>query len=169
MSGQTINDMGCNRRILKAFYTQYVAVLLIVLVFTLGAFQRATHSEQAPPPPNAKATAGSPQIGAMTLSDVFSDDGSIVGDHVQLLALVAVLREHDLRIALVIPKTVSFRTESNQDIVASLKQIEALEAFFSAHAITDQSVRFVIRAPFTQEEDAIRVYFEEAPGESVVL
>jgi hypothetical protein len=105
----------------------------------------------------------------MTLSDVFSDDGSIVGDHAQLLALVAVLREHDLRIALVIPKTVSFRTESNQDIVASLKQIEALEAFFSSHAITDQSVRFVIRAPFTQEEDAIRVYFEEAPGESVVL
>jgi hypothetical protein len=168
MSGQTTKDMGCDRRILKAFYTQYVAVLLIVLVFTLGAFQRATHSGEVASL-NAKATFGSPQVGAMTLSDVFSENGSIVGEHAQLLALVAVLREHDLRVALVIPKTVSFRTESNQDTVSSLKQIEALEAFFSAHAIADQSVRFVIRAPFAQEGNGIRVYFEEAPGESVLL
>ena len=168
MSGQTTKDMGCNRRILKAFYTQYVAVLLIVLVFTLGAFQRATHSEKAPSP-SVKATVGSPQIGAMTLSDVFLDDGSIVADHAQLLALVAILREHDLRVALVIPKTVSFRTDSDQDTVLSLKQIETLEAFFSAHAVAEHSVRFVIRAPFTQEEHAIRVYFEEVPGDSVLL
>jgi hypothetical protein len=168
MSGQATKDMGCNRRILKAFYTQYVAVLLIVLVFTLGAFQRATHSEGGSLP-STNPTAGSLQVGAMTLADVFSEDGSIVGDHAQLLAVITVLKEHDLRVALVIPKNGSSIAHGTRDIAASLKQVEALEAFFNAHSIADEFVRFVIRDPFVHEGDAIQVYFEEMPNESVLL
>jgi hypothetical protein len=132
---------GCDRRILKAFYTQYVAVLLIILTFTIGAFQRAVslpvvsssvqsqHSELAP-------------IGEFALAGVFAEDGSVRKDNERLRAISDVVKNHDvvLHVALAAP-----RLEFAPDAAAlrrALRRIQSLEQFFVQEEVALSSVHF---------------------------
>lgn len=90
-----MSSVGCDRRILRAFYTQYVAVLLIVLTFCISAFQRASTGMVAP----SLRVAETPSDVTLTSSVVeraFSEDGTFVADEPRLEAIATILRSHDV-------------------------------------------------------------------------
>lgn len=167
MSVSTVAHSGCNRRILKAFYTQYVAVLLIVLVFTLGAFQRASHSGN----PDA-ASKGEVQrtdsVGIMTLSNVFTEDGSIARNHPELKALGTVLREHDLKIAIAISVKTASSNKEEAGVPETLREIASLEEYFKAERIPSKAIRYLVYGE-TDGSESLKVYFEEADDDTVIL
>ena len=131
----------CDRRILKAFYTQYVAVLLIILTFTIGAFQRAVsipavsvavesqHSELAP-------------IGEFVVLGVFTEDGSVRKDNERLRALSSVVKNHDvvLQVALAAPR-LGFAPDAAA-LRRALRRIQSLEQFFVQEEVALSSVHF---------------------------
>lgn len=166
MKTQVASSSGCNRRILKAFYTQYVAVLLIVLVFTIGSFQRAS-SRGTPIAPQAPIV--SPAIGNFSVQHVFNERGEVPAEHARLRALVEVLKAHDLRAAIVIPSVLDFSGADRSSTRASMRAIEALEAFFRAQSLPTHTVRFVVRPALSHEKDSLHIYFEEVPDESRLL
>ena len=90
-----MKDIGCDRRILRAFYTQYVAVLLILLTFSIAAFQRAT---QTAPKAQGVILGVSPEeeIGTLSIHNLFLASGEISSDNTQLKAVAAVLQNHDV-------------------------------------------------------------------------
>jgi hypothetical protein len=166
MTSRIARESGCNRRILKAFYTQYVAVLLIVLVFTIGSFQRASKSGV---PVAAATPVVSTAIGNFPVGNVFDEQGKVHDGHARLQALVEVLKAHDLQATIVVPSTVEFKRGEEPTALSSMKSVEALEKFFRSYALPSQAVRFVVRPRLSHETEALHVYFEEVPNESHLL
>jgi hypothetical protein len=88
-----------DRRILRAFYNQYVAVLLIILVFNIGVAVRPT-SKQLPSaaPTIREQVKGGNFAGEIILSNLFSEGGSTqIADKSDLLTIEEVLKNHDIR------------------------------------------------------------------------
>jgi hypothetical protein len=115
-----------DRRILKAFYTQYVAVLLIVLVFVVSGFQQ-NHSRQDESLKRANDIG--PAIGAIHLKTQRT-----VADAVpealanELQALVMLLKSHDVRATIRVPMVgQSGETEGAgfQEALAYAKQVRS--------------------------------------------
>jgi hypothetical protein len=155
--------VGTDRRILRAFYTQYVALLLIVLTFTIGAFQRASDKLGAAEPAVTQQTPVSPaSIGGVTIPKVFTADGSVVSGDERLEAVVKVLEEHDLRalVTLSVPR-LDF-DEQASSLRRTLRRLQALEEFFRERAIPQGAVRFTAKAfAGTSEELSIRFYSDK--------
>jgi hypothetical protein len=155
---------GCDRRILKAFYTQYVAVLLIMLTFTIGAFQRASQAPAVGPREASSIQEVGP-IGDLVISDLFGVDGSVPRDNQKLVALASVLRNHDvvLTLSLSVPR-LSFEADSSS-VRRALRRIHALEQFFISEAIPLTSVRFVTTNGVSSENDlGVKVSPQEDEG-----
>lgn len=90
-------ELKLDRRILKAFYTQYVAVLLIVLVVSVSAVSKAAR-QSGENPINYQAGADQSQIGSMDMREMFLDDTSAqLRDGCGLEAVFELLRNHDVR------------------------------------------------------------------------
>jgi hypothetical protein len=150
-----------DRRILRAFYTQYVAVLLIVLTFTIGAFQRTA---EAPDVQEQSIVRQMPQpspIGGIVIPAVFTADGAVASGNERLEAVVKVLEDHDLRamITLAVPR-LDF-DERSSSLRRTLRRLEALEHFFAAQTIPPSAIRLVARSSTaTTEEVSVRFYTE---------
>lgn len=90
---------GPDRRILRAFYNQYVAVLLIILVFNIGLAVRPV-SKQLPSaaPAIIEQVKGGNLAGEIVLSNLFTERGSLqIADKSDLLTIEEVLKNHDIR------------------------------------------------------------------------
>jgi hypothetical protein len=152
---------GCDRSILKAFYTQYVAVLLIILTFAIGAFQRSAHIPVAAALVESRYREMAP-IGEFVVTDLFSDDGSVYKDNPQLRALSAVVNEHDvtLEVDLSFPR-LTFVSDS-ASLRRALRRIQSLEHFFEQQEVPLSSVHFRVKPAESHSNSVtVRVVPEE--------
>jgi hypothetical protein len=146
MSSDTRSQVGCDRRILKAFYTQYVAVLLIMLVFTVGAFQRASQRDVAPTSAQIASADRSP-IGGLEIAQIFNELGELGGDTAQLEAVASVIREHDVTASISIPVSLRKIDETQNTVEVAVAHVTSLERFFAERGIGAGSVDFVLGGP----------------------
>ena len=155
---------GCDRRILKAFYTQYVAVLLIMLTFTIGAFQRASQSVLVATRESSAIPEAAP-FGDLVVTGVFGVDGSVPKGQPQLTALDSVVRNHDviLTLGISVPR-LSFEADS-ASVRRALRRIQALEQFFIREDVPLTALRFAASEQSESENDlAVTVAPEEEEG-----
>lgn len=130
---------GSDRRILRAFYTQYVAVLLIVLTFTVGAFQR-THAAVAPVPALRRAPLAAP-IGVLLVEGTFTESGTVRGESSQLAAVAQLLRSHDVNAQVTIPvERIDFDTEASS-FARMLRQVDGIREFFNSRSVPAGAVQ----------------------------
>jgi hypothetical protein len=105
-----------DRRILKAFYTQYVAVLLIVLVFVVSGFQGYEQQTEVASSPRVQKQAAPfgaislrmPEVGHHGLTDDIMTELNVVAEFV---------RSHDIRATFRIPVF----AEGDKNVSAALK------------------------------------------------
>lgn len=153
--------VASDRRILRAFYTQYVAVLLIVLTFTIGAFQRTAEAPDVQEQLIVRQMPQPSSIGGIAIPAVFTADGAVASGNERLEAVVKVLENHDLRavITLTVPR-LDF-DERSSSLRRTLRRLETLERFFADQTIPASAVRIVARtATSSAEEVSVRFYNE---------
>lgn len=157
----------CDRRILKAFYTQYVAVLLIILVFCVGAFQRASaHASSAQPP--TRLIVERPPIGRLELEVAFDSAGSLARNPVELEAVADVIKAHDVRAMVTLPSLTVDEHLDLRDVEVGLARLDALRGYFSALGIAESDVVLVIGGP-EGRFGKVTVTFEEVPHDNLPL
>lgn len=160
-------QLGCDRRILKAFYTQYVAVLLIILVFTVGAFQRTTGRSAAVVTPIPVIAEPSP-IGALEVAQDFDDAGQLIGDTSQLQAVSTLLAEHDVRAVVTVAAHNGERHSDLASIEDSLARLESVERFFLAQGLLESEVTFVVGGPAARS-GKVAIQFEGVNNDKLSL
>lgn len=157
----------CDRRILKAFYTQYVAVLLIILVFTVGAFQRASRNDdRSALPPMAPQEA--PSIGGLKIAQDFNELGQLGADTAQLEAVALVIKEHDVRALISLPVSMQKIDSPLATVEQSLARIASLERFFAERGVGEDSLELVLGGP-DASEGALSVSFEGEDHDNLPL
>ena len=132
---------GSDRRILRAFYTQYVAVLLLVLTFTVGAFQRA-HSNRG------SASAGLlsqklSQSGEVAIPCAFTEVGVVNRGCEPLMAVTRVLSMHDLSAEVFVATPRLDFDPHSSSFTRTMRRVEALEDHFEDHDVPLRAVRIV--------------------------
>lgn len=162
MGSKIVQRAGLDRRILRAFYTQYVAVLLIVLVFTVASFQRAFSAHSSVQP--TSVVKHNPSVGAITLPWPVREDEEVQGAHADLAALATLLREHDLRAVFTIPKG----AELGGSFKDLLREVSAVEHSLEALHVPPSSFRFVLGSEHDGEA-RVRVDFEEVARDKHIL
>jgi hypothetical protein len=133
-----------DRRVLKAFYTQYVAVLLIILTFTIGAFRRSLPSQEVsaiPPLWTPRAV-----VGAISIEDLFTAEGSVNEQNPRVRAVAEVLKNHDLlmRATYLVPR-LEFDRES-VSLKRALRRLEALREYLRSQSVPDAASILLVRA-----------------------
>lgn len=136
-------SVGCDRRILKAFYSQYVAVLLIVLTFCIGAFQRASASA---PPAQAVWVAVPAEVGVASavVDGAFSEDGTLAAEHPRLEAIATLLKSHDLSATAVISVSRSSLEQSAASARTLGLKLEQLEQFLLARGVPRDAMKITV-------------------------
>jgi len=131
-----------DRRILKAFYTQYVAVLLILLVFSVGVVaQRGVVRGDY----SSKSVAKAPikVIGSIKCAEVFSNAASpeIVNSQ-DLAAVVETLLNHDLRgvFTLYIP----VGGNAHDTSLSALARVKLLREYLNGLGVPEEAYRFAL-------------------------
>lgn len=160
-------QIGCDRRILKAFYTQYVAVLLIILVFTVGAFQRTTRLSASVEQP-IQPILERPSIGVLEVVQDFDDAGQLIGDTSQLQAVSTLLEEHDVRAVITVAADNGERHSHLARIEDSLARLESLEKFFLGQGISESEVTFVLGGAAARS-DKVTIEFEGVRDDKLSL
>jgi hypothetical protein len=148
----------CDRRILKAFYTQYVAVLLIMLVFTVGAFQRASLTEVRSSVVVPAATKAAP-IGGLEIAQHFDELGQLGPDTAQLEAVALVIREHDVKASISLPVAMQKIDSPVPTVEQSLARLASIERFFRERGVGDDALELVMGGPAARP-GALVVRFE---------
>lgn len=147
-----MNLQGLDRRILRAFYTQYVSLLLILLVFFVTAFQTKsdTHTQKEIANPEVRTS----PLGGMQIAHPFESNGSLKKENVDLEALANVLRSHDVRADLVLTVPLLDFEGREPSLVYAARQTDALAEFFMRREIPVNAYRFIIRQkPGAPSED----------------
>ena len=157
----------CDRRILKAFYTQYVAVLLIILVFSVGAFQRSS-SKSTPEISKVLTIQDSPSIGTLHVRPDFNPTGSLVGQSPELEAIAWFVREHDIRATITLATSTNDESADLADVENALARIDALRAYFISQGLPDTAFQYVLGGPVAQEGN-VTVQFEELHYDNLPL
>jgi hypothetical protein len=158
---------GCDRRILKAFYTQYVAVLLIILVFTVGAFQRTTAASASVVSPTP-VIAESPSIGGLELELTFDESGQLIGDTSHLQAVSTLLKEHDVRAIVTLSLHNGDGDRELTNVEDSLARLESLERFFEEQGHLEPAVSFVVGGPAARN-GRVSIQFEGVHRDNLPL
>ena len=146
-----MKDIGCDRRILRAFYTQYVAVLLILLTFSIAAFQRAT---QTAPKAQGVILGVSPEeeIGTLSIHNLFLASGEISSDNTQLKAVATVLQNHDVN-AQISLSTSKEQLESDPAVLSQLlTRAHLIEDFLIREAVSTQTFKIAIKTDATKTD-----------------
>lgn len=136
--------LGLDRRILRAFYTQYVAVLLIILVFFVAAFQTATAAKSTSFPERAITTT-SDAFGEVQLSEQFLTNGFSAGDHERLRALAEVLKTHDVTATVELTVARMALGEVDNGAIRAATFTDQLDQVFQGHGVPSGAVRYTIR------------------------
>jgi hypothetical protein len=138
-------SVGCDRRILKAFYTQYVAVLLILLTFCIGAYQRKS---TAPPPIPQAEVASLPDVilQGMEIAGLFSGETLLSSEEPRLAAVASILKSHDLNATVSLSIDRSVILESSARIKRAVARAESIERFLKTAGVKEEA--FQIRLVF---------------------
>jgi hypothetical protein len=142
--------MSCDRRILKAFYTQYVAVLLIILVFTVGAFQRASQVKRGDTQPTHTPKEVAP-IGGLEIAQNFNELGELASQTAELEAVALVIREHDVKASISIPVSMHKIDSSLLTVEQALARLASLERFFEERDVGEDSLQLVLGGPAARD------------------
>jgi hypothetical protein len=143
---------GPDRRLLAAFYTQYVALLLILITYTVGLLAGAPLTDPiSPVDPSVEGsshTALPPEptlLGTFTLRNIFLDDGRVAFENPELAAIAAVLRSHDVSavVSLSVPR-LDVQSDSSS-FRRALRRVESLESFFAEYRVPEDAFRVVVR------------------------
>jgi hypothetical protein len=135
--------VGADRKLLKAFYTQYTAVLLIILTFTIGAFQRTLAHEKAPV--TVPVWAPRSLIGEVKLLKVFTSDGSLVAQPDQLAAIAEVLTQHDLIARVTVSVGELGLTEGAASLRRARVRLQAIKNFMLTKGVPHHALLLVIK------------------------
>lgn len=160
-----MSSVGCDRRILKAFYTQYVAVLLIVLTFCIGAYQRASVRGNFP---KAAAVMGMPadvQLTEMNIETLFAEGGELRDGDARLEAVASLLKSHDVNATIVLSAERSELGGNSRDLARKLHEIEQ---FLAARSVPREAFVLRVRAESGRKSE-VSVSFArpgEVPNES---
>jgi len=145
-------EVTLDRRILKAFYTQYVALLLILLVASVSTVSKEAWSSIGKT--NSKgASEIKAQIGSIELREMFVDDTSAqLRDGLGLEAVLEVLRNHDVR------ATVTVYAISQADMLKSyrlaLSRAHSIHSAVLATKIPAHAVQLRVASAATSPADA---------------
>lgn len=156
---------GADRRILRAFYTQYVAVLLIILVFFVAAFQAASGSKAAPE--RDEVLAKPSFFGDIALSDTAVTDGLTPADERRLLAIGEVLRTHDVNATVELRVPRMALSEINNGAIRAASLTERIDHLLQTQGAPSSSVRYIIRERSNSRDlgAVVRIqWMEEARG-----
>ena len=157
-----------DRRILKAFYTQYVAVLLIILVFCVAGSRRLerftpTHKTLSLPV-NLTQSITNSRIGTRVLSNPFdSINPQILRESAELKAIAEALRSHDIRAKFEVGftlHTTRSAAEKSLDLQSALQRVAVLKEFFKLEQVPTNAVGFLINDGIEAEKGGLFVAFE---------
>jgi hypothetical protein len=154
--------LGPDRKILRAFYTQYVAVLLIMLVFFVAAFQSPTHGvSNTPEPVRMELPARATLAGPLTFNPFVVGD-SVAQGHAQLTAIAAVLKKHDVQASIVFEVARSPLEMRESDIATISARVDALERFFHEQQVPVGAAIYRIEQATERLRDgvSVRLYAE---------
>jgi len=158
---------GPDRRLLAAFYTQYVALLLILITYTVGLIAGApiTAPHVATTRPVTQEVTPSPQrgatsLGVFNLSNIFLDDGRVAPENSELTAIAAVLRAHDVSAVVRVSVPRLGVPDENSSFRRALRRVESLETFFAEHRVPEQAFRVII-GPSARSSRDIEVELQE--------
>lgn len=153
---------GVDRRILRAFYTQYVSVLLILLVFSVGAAQRSSHPKDHIHNPAAIELPSDAQtkapIGSLKLVGVFATESSSelrAGDVVE--PVFETLRNHDLRAIFTVYLGLDGDRQHSVDLARA--RAEVLRELFAKSKVPNEAV-LIVFVPSMHASPDITVAFE---------
>lgn len=119
-----MSKVECDRRILKAFYTQYVAVLLIVLTFSISAYQRASMQGTLPKSVALLSAPSDVQLAELSIDGLFADDGQLRMDQPRLEAVASLLKNHDVNATLALAAERVALSGTGHELVRKLHDIE---------------------------------------------
>ena len=151
-----MNATGLDRTILRAFYTQYVAVLLIVLVFFVAAFQRSQPVSRVVDSFHAPIAQELSIIHPFEVS-AFSEDGSILSNEPALVAVAEVLRHHDLRVECSVFLPPHDFDATQGELREALRRARLLGDFFRQRGIPGPAVRVVVEESAVISPRTVRV------------
>lgn len=157
-----MRQVVADRRILKAFYTQYVAVLLILLVFAVAAFQ----SPQTPiQTVQALTTTDVPvSIGEMRVLNLFDvGDDTTIQRSGQLDAIAEIVKSHDVRAIFHVRVARQGSEEAWSAFRRALRRADAIRAYMLGRAVMPSAVRAVAEDG-EGERELISVKFESEEG-----
>lgn len=147
---------GLDRRILRAFYTQYVAVLLMILVFWIGTVYAAS-------PKNAqeeRIAETRPAYGSLDYSQFFTaPESAEINNLGGIEAVSEVLKNHDLRGVFAISVALSGDAETAALLVRSRARaikMRAIQVGVPAKAIK------IIVTTSAKPSAAVQVSFESS-------
>jgi hypothetical protein len=132
-----------DRRILKAFYTQYVAVLLILLVFVVSRFQG--HDQGAEVAPSQRTHKRDMPIGVFSLR-IPQDAhlGVTAGQATELNAVAEFVRSHDIRATFRIPVDARSDTRVSEALQQSMAYSAQLRDYMLKLGVPAQAMRTVL-------------------------
>lgn len=98
MISKMLSSGTLDRRIMRAFYTQYVAVLLIILVVIIGS-SRGMFARDVSISGNTHYDRIPKQFGDMSIAGIFdTEQSTTISDTRELEAIAETLRNHDIQV-----------------------------------------------------------------------
>lgn len=157
-----MSQVVADRRILKAFYTQYVSVLLILLVFCVTA----PHVTRSMPVP-MKFSSTIPvhaAFGSMRMKNPFSVEGGTVIQHTgELDAIAEVAINHDVRVELHVPVFSESTLGSSKAFREGIQRAEAIRDYLVKRRVTRSAVSVIVEDG-ASAEDSLTVVFRSEGG-----
>lgn len=132
-----------DRRILKAFYTQYVAVLLIILVFTAGGFNNAGAVRAVLAGSESKKSILPIGEIDIRLPTVWGDNPS-EQQTVALLAVSEVLKNHDVLATLTISSSAVGAQEKDRAFNDAVRYAELFRSFLLENGVPADTLTTIV-------------------------
>lgn len=167
MGNRSTEQTVCDRRILKAFYTQYVAVLLIMLVFSVGAFQR-TSAQAATVAPLAPRIIEHPSIGQLEVVVEFDSAGGLVRTSDDLDAIAEVIKAHDVRAIITLAFPNGGDASELVEFENVMARLDAISSYLGSRGLSESDTRFYVGGPEARP-GKVAVRFEEVTHDNLSL
>jgi hypothetical protein len=147
-----------DRKILRAFYTQYVAVLLIILVLIIGSSRGMLPRDlSATGAINYETTPN--QFGSISVGRLFETEYSTkITDTSQLEAIAETLRNHDIRVKLFLS---SSKLLDNQ--ASALERARAVRQWMLSQNLPSSAFSVVLKQR-TGSDQGVLAVFESMEG-----
>ena len=151
-----------DRRVLKAFYTQYVAVLLIILTFTIGAFRRTLPDGLSATAPTV-VWAPRAVVGSLSIAELFRPDGAVNPGHPQLAAIREVLQQHDLTLkATYLVPRLQFDHETTS-LRRAFRRLESLRGYLRDSGVPEEAAILLLQRS-DKAFDSVDIHFIDSGG-----